>query len=193
MVNLIVYILLVIKLIISLNNALPNYYEKDQQDLFIVRKSYEEVVALIERNFNEKCNLYLHNCLFQNQWERIFGRSSSSSTFMFTKQQQQQQHQLNYCQAFLVAHYCINENIKKYLPDTNECLNDINGNRFNYFKQDIYRQQCNTYYKLFFNDNQLISDFIKSSSSSSSSSLIQFINNYCFLLLILLFYLVTSI
>jgi hypothetical protein len=45
----------------------------------IIRDSYNEVSAYITSHFNEKCNLALHNCLFQTQWDRLFGKEKLNS------------------------------------------------------------------------------------------------------------------
>jgi hypothetical protein len=45
----------------------------------IIRDSYNEVSAYITSHFNERCNLALHNCLFQTQWDRLFGKEKLNS------------------------------------------------------------------------------------------------------------------
>jgi hypothetical protein len=39
-----------------------------------IRESYYEISAYIVSYFNEKCKLALQNCLFQTQWEKVFGK-----------------------------------------------------------------------------------------------------------------------
>ncbi len=45
----------------------------------MIRESYYEVSAYVVSYFNEKCKLALQNCLFQTQWEKVFGKERLST------------------------------------------------------------------------------------------------------------------
>jgi hypothetical protein len=119
----------------------------------LIKESYTEVSAHASSYFNEKCNLAIQNCLFQTQWERVFGRdkikektlkrsfrSVSSTTTNIT---------YYYCQAFLVAKFCIDEYLKKSIDNIN-CLNGTDGNSPKEFRRFIYKNDCKPFYTHFF-------------------------------------------
>jgi hypothetical protein len=177
---------------------------KQQQVDLLIRESYNEVSAHVISYFNDRCNLAVQNCLFQTQWERVFGKdklntnqenirrkkrftghdilvqydekksleTNSYSLQLNSMPASEISHKKNkkfslvrrsislsnfyylndsfyYCQAFLVARFCIDDYLKKSI-DHIECLNNSDGNSPNDFKRSIYRNECKNFYTHFF-------------------------------------------
>jgi hypothetical protein len=119
----------------------------------LIKESYTEVSAHASSYFNEKCNLAIQNCLFQTQWERVFGRDKIKEKTKKRSFRSISSINTNityyYCQAFLVAKFCIDEYLKKSIDNMN-CLNGTDGNSPKEFKRFIYKNDCKPFYTYFF-------------------------------------------
>jgi hypothetical protein len=151
----------------------------------LIRESYNQVSAHIVSYFNDKCNLALQNCLFQTQWDKVFGKEKLKlSTTDDAKSKRSSSDLINnhshtsfyYCQAFLVAKFCIDDYLKKS-TDNVQCVNGTNGNLPNEFKRSIYRKECKTYYAYFFDSS---SPAKRRTSKSSILIFLTFLINYSY-------------
>lgn len=193
-------ILCFIKLILTLNSVsiLAEFSHNSNQRYLnnLIRESYNEVSAHVISYFNERCNLALQNCLFQTQWDRVFGKDkigrvhtlknkrhnrNNSSSLVIRNIMSRSTNNINsntsyyYCQAFLIAKFCIDDYLKKS-NDNIQCVNGTDGNSPNEFKRSIYKNQCKLYYSYFFD------------SFNSSSSLISRYEFFKYYFFILIFY-----
>ena len=135
-------------------NAIDFDQMTNQQRMdLLIKESYTEVSAHASSYFNEKCNLAIQNCLFQTQWERVFGRDKIKEKNKKRSLRSISTKNTNityyYCQAFLVAKFCIDEYLKKSIDNVN-CLNGTDGNSPKEFKRFIYKNDCKPYYSYFF-------------------------------------------
>ena len=150
------------------------------------------MTALIDKHFNSKCNLLLQNCIFQNQWERLFGHDK-----IFLKENEDAlistsntKNSFYYCQAFIVARFCIDDYLKKSYNENFECINGTNGNLPHQFKHTIHRNECKKYYQHFFMNNSFSNRGFYSSSASkinvffSSNKYVKFVSFFKIILLI---------
>ena len=175
---------------------------RNDQENFLIKKSYDEVTALIDKHFNSKCNLLLQNCIFQNQWERLFGHdkvflkeqedvltsSSNNNNNRRRSSNKNSKTSFYYCQAFIVARFCIDDYLKKSYNDNFECINGTNGNLPNQFKHTIHRNECKKYYAHFFMNNSFSNRGLYSSSAAKTNSLFssKFVSFFKITLLILI-------
>ena len=144
-------------------SVLSSRVPRNDQDNFLIKTSYDEVTALVDKYFNSKCNLLLQNCIFQNQWERLFGHDK-----LFVNEDNKKRNAKSnfyYCQAFIVARFCIDDYLRKSYNDNYECLNGTNGNMPSHFKHMIHRNECKKYYTHFFLNNSFSSRNFYSSSA----------------------------
>ncbi len=119
------------------------------------KQSYDQVTAYAKRFFNTKCELRVINCMYQYQWDRIFGCSTSGSG---QKRQGHDDLKTCHCQAFIVARQCIDYELKKSYAENFECINGTNGNQPGEFHKAIQRPECKQDYSRF--------SFILSNSAS---------------------------
>lgn len=133
------------------------------------RNSLEIVVALVDQNFNEKCSLRMKNCLFQNQWEKLLVADKRKREIEATPLKRfirtANENSASYCQAFILARYCIEEHSKKYKNELPECFQESNGNSAKHFKNSINYHNCDKHYKRFYSDYSE-SLFFKSNSAN---------------------------
>ncbi|CAF0716803.1 unnamed protein product [Brachionus calyciflorus] len=124
----------------------------------IVKHSFAEVSAFVVSNFNERCKLTLHNCLFRTEWDKVFGKDRLTSKdlakhYKKRSSRSDNQHLSNYtyyyCQPFLIGKFCIDDYLIKS-TDNIECINGTDGNSPSQFKKLIYRDKCKYFYKFFF-------------------------------------------
>lgn len=136
----------------------------------LIRDSYYEISAHVVSCFNEKCKLAVQNCLFQTQWERVFGKDKTTSTTSRTRRHHHPRSSATHghstslsttnssffnatylvCQPFLVGRFCIDDYLKKS-TEYGQCVNGTNGNEPERFRKSIYRDKCLPYYLYFFN------------------------------------------
>ena len=177
----------------SLFTARRRIPRNNDQENYLIKKSYDEVTALIDKHFNPKCNLLLQNCIFQNQWERLFGHDK-----IFLKENEDamvsisnSRNNFYYCQAFIVARFCIDDYLKKSYNENFECINGTNNNLPHQFKHTIHRNECKKYYQHFFMNNSFSNRGYYSSSASkinsifSSNKYIKFVSFFKIILLII--------
>ena len=126
----------------------------------LISESYNQVSAHVVSYFNDKCNLALQNCLFQTQWDKVFGKEKLKLSVQDERSKRSSTNLINnnshasfyYCQAFLVAKFCIDDYLKKSM-DNVQCVYGTDGNSPNEFRRSIYRKECQTYYAYFFDSS----------------------------------------
>ncbi len=159
---------------------------------YLIKKSYDEITALVDKHFNPKCNLLLQNCIFQNQWERLFGHDKVFFDEKNKKRSIKTKTSFYYCQAFIVARFCIDDYLTKTYNDNYECLNGTNGNLPAQFKHTIHRNECKKYYSHFFISNSFSNRNLYSSSNAAAADKLnsyfssRYIKFYSFFKIILL-------
>lgn len=160
-----------------------NHFNQQQHQLqqyelqHIIRESYAEVAAFIVSNFNEKCKLTLHNCLFRTEWEKIFGKERLSTTTPTVGRKKRHRTDRSntsagsyyYCQPFLIGRFCIDDYLTRSFVDNVACLNGSDGNSPHQFRKSIYRDKCKLYYDHFFD--------------SANSAPVSFVDNVYFFVL----------
>jgi hypothetical protein len=145
-----------------------------------IRESYYEISAYVVSYFNEKCKLALQNCLFQTQWEKVFGkeRITDAANYNGIKKRvavthsnhsvhKSRQHQTRRARSAHEDHdffsnssylFCQPYLVGKFCIDDymrklgnyDQCVNGTNGNSPHLFKKSIYKDNCKFYYAYFF-------------------------------------------
>ena len=136
----------------------------------LVQESYYEISAYVVTYFNEKCKLALQNCLFQTQWEKVFGKErldngktkrDTNTSIVHHRARRIRRGELKmaqilnndsylFCQPYLVGRFCIDDYLNKLSNDYFQCFNGTNGNSPVLFKKSIYQDKCKSYYAYFF-------------------------------------------
>ena len=150
----------------------------------LISESYNQVSAHVVSYFNDKCNLALQNCLFQTQWDKVFGKEKLKLSLDDAKTKRSASDSIKnnshnsfyYCQAFLVAKFCIDDYLRKS-TDNAQCVNGTNGNSPNEFKRSIYRRECKSYYAYFFDSSNPAN---RTTFESSILIFLSFLINYSY-------------
>ena len=139
----------------------------EQYAAYLIRDSYNEVTTHTITYFNYRCKLTMQNCLFQTQWDRVFGkdklplvrtkREATKKKHNNVRRSSENSNDNNnnnysffYCQPFLVAKYCIDEYLVRSSVDNGACVNGSEGNLPNEFKRAIDKSECQSYIAYFF-------------------------------------------
>lgn len=152
-----VYCLFLFELAYLTQTVAANNHKKTHNNHYIqkiIHESYSEVSAFMTLHFNENCKRTLHNCLYRDEWDKVFGGDGDRDQWQTDDETDLAYY---YCKPFLIGRFCVDDYMRRSGADDWEkssnlrCLNGSEGNSpIGLFKKSIHREKCTFFYNYYF-------------------------------------------